>query len=100
MGGWVKLCSMTIDELPFKQREFEKLYTSALSSPASLVPKYLAGAAEISNNAQQLPSPPPKKTFLARPDDANPKLAGNKPTLMIIDDPLNKQQQTVKPIGQ
>jgi len=51
MGGWVRLCAMTNDELPYKQREFEKLYLVKVKNQIGYVPAQLAGIAEIESKA-------------------------------------------------
>lgn len=59
MGGWSKLCSMSLDELSFKQRDFERMYLDAKKSPSEFTPRYLAGVAEIENFSKGLPCDPP-----------------------------------------
>lgn len=49
MGGWVKMCDMTVDDIPYKQKEFEKLYLSAEQNKHHISPRYLAGHSELAN---------------------------------------------------
>lgn len=49
MGGWVKLCSVKLDELPFRANEFQKRYMGFLIKKPERHPKYLAGITEIDN---------------------------------------------------
>lgn len=49
MGGWVKLCSTTIHELPFRANEFQKRYMGFLTKKPARHPKYLIGIAEQDN---------------------------------------------------
>lgn len=84
MGGWIKLCSMTIDELPFKQREFEKLYLGAVKNIDPSAPKFLAGTSEIECLKRGLP--PPKRVMFVTGINSDNSLLGHKPTLMIIDE--------------
>lgn len=61
MGGWVKLCRSTLDELPFVQRRFcdaHKVYTQRGAEHA---PAYLAGESEQQNAGivSRIPAPEP-----------------------------------------
>ncbi len=49
MGGWVKLCSVKLDEFPFRANEFQKRYMGFLIKKPERHPKYLAGITEIDN---------------------------------------------------
>jgi hypothetical protein len=48
MGGWVELCRVKTDEMKWKQKEFEKLYS--VFSQRSSHPKYLVGITEHENS--------------------------------------------------
>lgn len=76
MGGWTLLCGMTNDELPFKQREFEKIYTEKVKFPIGYVSKHLAGYAEIQNHSQGLPVQPP--LLIGNHQDVNKMLTSRK----------------------
>lgn len=52
MGGWPKLCSMTLDELPCLANEFKKRYRAYMHKPPIRHPKCLYGLAAISNRAR------------------------------------------------
>lgn len=53
MGGWSKVCELEINEIPFKQKEFERLYLSKTSDSAGKLvlnaPRYLPGVTELAN---------------------------------------------------
>lgn len=84
MGGWIKLCSMTIDEMHFKQREFEKLYMGAVKHKDPSAAKYLVGTLEIENAKQGLPVPPRVK-FVSKKQSDN-RLLGNDAKLIAMDE--------------
>lgn len=50
MGGWIKICSGTVDEWPFIAKEFEKRYRNHLSKENKDFPKKLVGKAEMENS--------------------------------------------------
>lgn len=50
MGGWLALCEMNTDELPFRAREFEKRYRGYTTSQA--YPPKLIGRSEAYNQAE------------------------------------------------
>ena len=76
MGGWTKLCAMTDDELPFKQREFEKLYAEKVKFNHGYVPKHLAGFAEIQNHSSGLAVEAP--VLIGFRDNVKPVLTNRK----------------------
>jgi hypothetical protein len=49
MGGWIKLCSVTLDELPFRANEFQKRYMGFVIKKPNRHPRYLCGIAEGEN---------------------------------------------------
>jgi hypothetical protein len=49
MGGWIELCAMQLDELPFKAREFQKRYMGFIQKAPKRYPKYCCGIAEGEN---------------------------------------------------
>lgn len=49
MGGWVKLCSMTEDDLPFRTREFQKRYMAFVIKKPEFYPGCLYGLSNIEN---------------------------------------------------
>ena len=52
MGGWVKLCEITEDELPFRAKEFETRYAGYRTrGRLETYPKHLTGEAEGHNRA-------------------------------------------------
>ena len=50
MGGWMQLCSVNNDELPFKRNEFSTRYKGYLNTGLTRYPKRLIGISEASNN--------------------------------------------------
>lgn len=51
MGGWVRMGEITNDQLPWKQREFEKIYSS-VNRPGMKHLEYLPGRTELDNSAR------------------------------------------------
>lgn len=50
MGGWVQLCKVKENELPFRANEFEKRYTGYVLHPPTTYPKKLTGIIEQQNH--------------------------------------------------
>jgi Domain of unknown function (DUF6475) len=60
MGGWVKLCGVTEDELPFRAKEFENRYRGYRTrGHIDSYPRHLAGLAEGQNSAGGFKVEPP-----------------------------------------
>ena len=60
MGGWIKVCQMTEDEIPFRAKDFERLYLGYKQQGA--IPHYpprLIGRAEASNSEHGFQTQPP-----------------------------------------
>ncbi len=51
MGGWIQLCQVTDDELPFRANEFRKRYQGYALRGCDAFPKALTGIAEAHNRA-------------------------------------------------
>jgi len=51
MGGWPRICMMSVQEEPFRRQEFEALYQRARGISWEHVPKRLAGIHELNNRA-------------------------------------------------
>jgi hypothetical protein len=49
MGGWIKLCSITLGEMPFCANEFQKRYMGFVLKKPTRYPKYLCGITEREN---------------------------------------------------
>lgn len=49
MGGWIKVCSISIKEMPFCSQEFIKRYQGYLHRKPAKYPKYLVGGLEHGN---------------------------------------------------
>ena len=50
MGGWISLCNVSNDELPFKAKEFEKRYRAYYGRDPGEYLSHLAGQAEAANS--------------------------------------------------
>ena len=50
MGGWVKLCSMKNEQMPFYANEFQKRYMGFVNNKPKRYPKYLYGLTECENS--------------------------------------------------
>ena len=59
MGGWVKLALITNDELPFRERDFLRIYRGYIGRPLGDYPRYLPGMAETENFAKGYVVEPP-----------------------------------------
>jgi hypothetical protein len=56
VGGWIKVCATTEDELPFKAKEFQAFYRGfAMRREVPTPPERLIGRANAHNAAQGLP---------------------------------------------
>lgn len=59
MGGWVEVCSLTLERLPFSAREFQKRYMGYVLKKPERYPKYLWGLFERDNTKNgYVPAPP------------------------------------------
>ena len=88
MGGWIDLCSMQSDELPFKRNEFVKRYRGYLLTPPQEHPKKLIGRLEA-DNAGQFPESVPE-----------PILIGNSQLALEVYNTGSKQITQTKTISQ
>lgn len=52
LGGWIRLCQMKEDELPFRRNEFVKLYKGFLINPPEQFPNKLIGISEGHNQIE------------------------------------------------
>lgn len=59
MGGWPLLNTVTLDELPFKAKEFETRYRALCQQPPATHPRVLPGLSEGDCVARGLPAPAP-----------------------------------------
>ena len=59
MGGWIELCSMELNDVKWKQKEFIGLYKTM--SRKNQHPKYLAGQTELENGPRGFDVPDPVK---------------------------------------
>jgi hypothetical protein len=49
MGGWIKLCSIKNEQMPFRANEFQKRYMGYVNKKPARYPKYLFGVTECDN---------------------------------------------------
>jgi Domain of unknown function (DUF6475) len=59
MGGWMKLCAITLKELPFCSLAFQKRYAALVHKAPRRYPPYFPGVIESSNSAKGYASPKP-----------------------------------------
>lgn len=77
MGGWIDLCSVEEDELPFRAREFEKRYQGYLiRGSAGDYPKMITGRLDQTNQASGFGDKREKPILLGDPDRARQVYAG------------------------
>ncbi len=91
MGGWVKLCSVTVTEMPFRANEFQKRYMGFVNKPPQRHPKYLRGITERDNGKDGYPIKPP--LLIGDPQKAEQvMLSGGNTTLQIqqLGQPIHK----------
>lgn len=69
MGGWIALCSIFGDEMPFKRTEFAKRYKGYTNKPPVSHPAKLIGIAEHSN-MQHFPNYKADPVLIGSPDKA------------------------------
>jgi hypothetical protein len=55
MGGWIRLCGVTFQELPFRANEFQKRYLGFVYKKPERHPKYLPGLTELENGKNGFP---------------------------------------------
>jgi len=53
MGGWSKLCETTYDQLPFRRREFIKMYETFERTPIEKLPASLPGFHELEQHKKE-----------------------------------------------
>jgi hypothetical protein len=97
MGGWVKLCAMTIEDLPFRAREFQKRYMAFVIKKPLRYPSTLYGLPALENTKNGYPVELP--LLIGNIEKAEQvMLSGNEAALNV--QPLktiqNALQQTIK----
>ncbi len=50
MGGWVQLCAITLEDMPFRANEFQKRYMGFVQRRPNRYPPYLLGITEFENS--------------------------------------------------
>jgi hypothetical protein len=94
MGGWIELCNIKDDELPFKRNEFVKRYKGYVNRPAVSHPAKLVGISE-SHNMQHAPKFKTIPVLIGDPDRALlVHQAGSQagPKAIALSDHLNKME--------
>jgi len=82
MGGWIKLCSLTSDAMPFYANEFQKRYMGFVLREPECYPPYLVGVIEQENAKNGYPRPP--LVLIGHSEKAQNVIAkGNGASLMI-----------------
>lgn len=69
MGGWISLCCISEQELPFKRQEFTKRYKGYLTRPPAQHPAKLIGISTASN-MQRFPNYKPDPILIGNPQQA------------------------------
>jgi hypothetical protein len=54
MGGWISLCGVEVNELPFRAAEFEKRYAAYLIKAPTVFPKKLPGILDKSEEPRMI----------------------------------------------
>ena len=52
MGGWMKLCGSTVDQLTWKKKEFLGLYQTFEKTPVEMLPHNMPGRIELEQHKQ------------------------------------------------
>lgn len=87
MGGWVKLCETTADELAFRQIEFAKRYRALMLAKPPHYPPHLIGRIEAGNALAGFPSEPPLLLGDAQ-KAAKVCLGGRLPKSLLTESPM------------
>src|SRR5688572_11242758 len=94
MGGWIELCGITDEELPYKRQEFVKRYKGYLNRPPQSHPAKLIGSDEA-YNMQHFPDYVSSPILIGNPQLALEvmKTGGEKKTQSIrLDQHLNQMK--------
>lgn len=82
MGGWIKLCSVTLNDLPFRANEFQKRYMGFLTKKPERYPSYLAGITETENAKNGFEISPPM--LIGDPEKAEAVIKGGGGAPLLI----------------
>ncbi len=100
MGGWIKLCEITLKELPFCCNEFQKRYRGFLNRKPLNTPPYLPGIVERDNakDGYTVPEPlllgeQPKSKTLIDTKPFEPLKLAQKPSIDHLIKAVLKVQQ-------
>jgi len=97
MGGWVKLCQSGIDQLKFRQIEFEHRYQHFLLRRVITYPRVLSGYIEACNARDGYSIPPP--TFVGDKDRAQQVMRAGGGSTLAIHEP-DRRRDNVSPMRQ
>jgi len=88
MGGWINLCSITLGEMPFCARDFQKRYMGFVLKKPARYPKYLCGIIERENTKNGYAIPP--VLLVGNPEKAQAVIAngGGVPLLIHKHQPI------------
>lgn len=70
LGGWIQICKITMDELPFLQKRFCDTYRAYSRRPRHEYPKTLIGLSDLQNASSKVPIEPPPPTLIGDPETA------------------------------
>ena len=54
MGGWIQLCSSTIEQLTWKKKEFMGIYKTFEQTPVELLPDNMPGRVELEKHGKRV----------------------------------------------
>jgi hypothetical protein len=92
MGGWILLCGINDQELPFKRQEFAKRYKGYLARPPAQHPARLIGISSASN-MQRFPNYKADPVLIGNPQQAllvHDSGGARKDSVMTLSSMLNK----------
>ena len=90
MGGWVKLCTVTLKELPFRSLEFQKRYQGLVPKTHFRYPPYLSGLIEQENVCKGYAAPEP--WLVGDPQKIQALIQGGSPRPALCRPPASIQQ--------
>lgn len=93
MGGWVRLCQTTIDQLKFSGIEFQKRYQVFLTKTPERYPKVLVSIIQRDNTCDGYKVPPP--TFIGDKQQARQVMSGGGGNSLTVHEPRRKEATVV-----
>lgn len=97
MGGWIRLCSMTLSEMPFRANEFQQRYRGYVTKKPNRHPAYLCGITERENAKNGYATPAP--WFIGETDKAKHVMltGGGQPLLIQMSDVMEQAAHALLP---